>query len=326
MPAPTTALPQGRPDLASSFMEFNPEMDRRGFIASKVFPVIESAKDSSHFAKIPIEQMLQDGNDDARAPGAHYSEGEWTFDKVTFACEEHGWKEAIDDRQSRMYADYFQAEQVSAMRAMDIVLRNYEKRVAAAVFNATTWTGSALTTAVTNEWDDAANATPLVDVEAAVQRVFDNSGLRANALIVGWKTFRNLRNVAEIVDRIKYAGITDPRAGAISEAALAQAFGLDMVLVGGSVKNAAKEGQAASLSQIWSGEYAMVCRVAETIDIQEPCIGRTIHWSEDGSSIGGTMETYRDEDRRSDIVRVRMDTDELVLYPEAGHLLSNIET
>jgi hypothetical protein len=58
----------------------------------------------------------------------------------------------------------------------------------------------------------------------------------------------------------------------------------------------------------------------------EPCIGRMFHWSEDGSSPGGTVESYRDEIVRGNIIRVRHDVDEVVLYPQAGHLVSNITT
>ena len=68
----------------------------------------------------------------------------------------------------------------------------------------------------------------------------------------------------------------------------------------------------------------MVARVAETQDHREPCIGRTFHWGEDGSTIGGTVETYRDENIRSDIVRNRLDVDEKRLVIESGHLLTNI--
>ena len=70
----------------------------------------------------------------------------------------------------------------------------------------------------------------------------------------------------------------------------------------------------------------MICKTPDSNDIQEPCVGRTFHWSADGSSMGGTVETYRDETKRSNIVRVRQDTDEKVLYAATGHLLSNITT
>jgi hypothetical protein len=65
----------------------------------------------------------------------------------------------------------------------------------------------------------------------------------------------------------------------------------------------------------------MVCRVATGNDFREPCIGRTFHWAGDGSSIDGAIESYRDEVVRSNIIRVRHDVDEVVLYAQAGHLL-----
>lgn len=325
MPSPTGSLATLRPDLAT-FLEFDLESDKAGFIATQVFPVINVMSQAGSFGKIPIEQLLQQ-RVTARSPGSGYARGNWTFTSATYATEEHGAEEPIDDREAKMYAEYFQAEQISTMRAFSAVLRNAEARVAAAVFNATTWTGSALTTAPTHEWDDATNAVPLTDVEAAVQKIYDNSGLWANALIINRKVFRNLRNNAQMIDRIESAGAGSPtKASDITVQMMAAAFDLEHIIVAGTSKNGAKEGQAATPTQIWSGEYAMVCKVANGGDMREPCIGRTFHWSDDGSSIGGTVESYREESNRSDIIRVRHDVDEIVLYTEAGHLLSNITT
>ncbi len=326
MPSPQTSLATLRPDLAESFMEFDLAMDQAGFIANRVFPVVDVAMQSGNFGKIPIEQLLQQ-RDTKRAPGSGYARGSFTFDDATYACVEHGAEEPVDDREAKMYAEYFDAEVIASLRAYSAVLRNAEQRVADAVFNTTTWTGSDLTTGITNEWDDATNAVPITDVEAAVQKIYDNSGLWANALIVNRKVFRNLRNSDQIIDRINSAGAGSPsKASDVTVEMLAQVFDLDNIIVAGSTKNGAKEGQSASPEQIWSGEYAMVCKVATSQDFREPCIGRTFHWSADGSSIGGTVETYRDESVRSDITRVRHDVDEIVLYPQAGHLLSNITT
>ena len=326
MPSPSSSLATQRPDIAESFMEFDLAMDSMGFISNQVFPVVEVAKQSGNYGKIPLEQLLQ-SRDTKRAPGSGYSRGNFTFDDASYACMEHGAEEPVDDREAKMYHDYFDAELIASQRAYSAVLRNAEQRVADAVFNTSTFTGSSLTTTVTNEWDDTTNATPLADVEAAVQKIYDNSGLWANALVINKKVFRNLRNCDQVIDRINSAGAGSPsKASDVTVAMLEQAFDLDNIIVAGSSKNTAKEGQNASISQIWSGEYAMVCKVAVSGDFREPCIGRTFHWSEDGSSIGGAVESYRDESVRSDVLRVRHDVDEIVLYPEAGHLLSNITT
>lgn len=325
MPSPTTSLATQRPDLAT-FLEFELESENAGYIATEVMPVVNVASQAGNFGKIPIEQLLQQ-RDTKRAPGSGYARSNFTFTTATYATEEHGAEEPVDDREAKMYAEYFAAEQVSTMRAFSSVLRNAEQRVADAIFNTTTWTGASLTTSITNEWDDATNAVPLTDVEAAVQKIYDNSGLWANALVINRKVFRNLRNCDQIIDRVNSAGAGDrTTANDVTVQMLAEAFDLPFIIVAGTSKNSAKEGQAASPAQIWSGEYAMVCKVATTGDMREPCIGRTFHWSDDGSTIGGTVETYRDETVRGDVVRVRHDVDEVVLYPQAGHLLSNITT
>lgn len=325
MPAPSSSLATQRPDLAT-FLEFDLESEKAGYIATQVFPVIDVQSQAGNFGKIPIEQLLQQ-RDTRRAPGGGYARGNWTFEPATYATFEHGAEEPVDDREAEMFSEYFISEQISTMRAFSAVLRNAEERVANAVFNPSTWTGSSLTTAIVNEWDDAANCTPLTDVEAAVQKIYDNSGLWANALVINRKVFRNLRNSAQVIDRIESNGAGNAaKASDITVQMLAAAFDLDHIIVAGTSRNGAVEGRAAAPTQIWSGEYAMVCRIATGPDMRDPCIGRTFHWSKDGSSIGGTVEQYRDETKRSNIIRVRHDVGEVVLYPQAGHLLSNITT
>jgi hypothetical protein len=327
MPSPSSSLSTLRPDLAASFEAFDLEAEKAGYIGSKVFPVIDVASQSGNFGKIPLSQLLQQ-RDTKRNPGSGYARGNFTFESATYSCEEHGAEEPVDDRERQMYAEYFDAEIIAARRAYNAVLRNAEMRVASAVFNsgASAWSSgdASLYTDVATAWTTAnvASAVPLTNVEAAVQKVYDNSGLWANALIVSKKTFRTLRNTSQVIDRIASSGAGDRNlASDVTVQMLQQAFDLDYVIVGGGSKNTAIEGQTASVGQIWSDGFAMVCRVATSNDFREPCIGRTFHWSGDGSSADGTMESYREEQSRADVIRVRHDVDEVVLYLQAGHLL-----
>ncbi len=323
MPAPSTAVTILRPDLAGPFQQFSLEADRQGFIGLRVAPAIEVGLQASAFSKVTLAELLMN-RETARAPGTGYSRSQYQFTTASWACDEHGAEEPCDDRQERMYRYLIDAQLMAASRARDVVLRNFEKRVSALIFNTTTWTGASLTTAVGTPWSTVASAVPVADVDAAVRLVFDNSGLRANALVIGWKAFRHLRRCAQIVDLIKYWGGDDPKSGNITDRVLAQALGVEMVIVAGAVKNTATEGQAATLAGIWDPTKAMVCKVAMTGDIMEPCVARTIHWADDGSDLGATMESYPDPAIRGDWIRARMDTDELVMYPQAGHLLTSV--
>lgn len=320
MPGPSSSLSTQRPDLSGSFMEFDMAMNSQGFIATQVLPVFEAAKASGNFGKIPIEQLLQQP-DTLRAPGTGYARGKWKFEPATYITTEHGWEEPVDDNEAAMYSDYFDAEQVSALRAYGIILGNLERRVAAAVFNTSTWTGASLTTTVGTVWSTKASATPAADVAAAVDKVYSNSGLWPNTVIMSRQLFREARECAEIIDRLKYNGLTDVKPANMTAQILAQVFDVERVLVAGSTKNTANEGQTASLSSNWDATKCMVCRTVLSNDIREPGLGRIFHWSQDGSQIGGTAETYRDETVRGDVVRVRHQTGEKILLTEAGHLL-----
>jgi hypothetical protein len=324
MASPSNSLSTLRPDLSGSFMEFDIEMDNAGLVGTRVLTPVEVMKPTGTFGILPVEEMLKVRNT-RRAPGAGYSRGEFKFETTTFACEEHGAEEAVDDKEAEMYSEYFVAEQIAAMRARRAVLSNYEARVAAAVFNTSTWTGSTLFTNVSTEWSNASSGVPVTDVLTAGNKVYENSGFYPNALVINRRVYRNLKNNAQVLDRIASAGAgSSIKAADVSVEMLAQVFDLDYVIVAGASKNSANEGQAATLAAFWDNEYAMVCRVATSSDIKEPCIGRTFHWSGDGSSIGGTAEQYREEQTRSNIIRVRHDVDELIIMANAGHLLGNI--
>lgn len=322
MPSPSSALTSLRPDLAGSFMEFDLAMQTQDFIGTQVLPMINAAKPTGVFGKIPIEQLLQSGNT-VRAPGGGYNRGHFTFTTDSYACIEHGWEEPVDDNEAAMYSEMFDAEQIATMRAFGFVLRAAEERVADAVFNTTTWTATTLA----NEWDDATNGVPITDVEAAVQRVYVATGIWPDTLIISRQVFRNLRVNTQVVDRIAAAGAGFAnRAQDVTIEQLRAVFDLPKILIGGGTKNSANEGQTATVANIWSNEYAMICKTADSSDIREPCLGRSIHWDEDGSDINGVVETYRDEPKRSDIFRVRHQVDEKILYTALGELLDNVTT
>ena len=324
MPRPAGVLYTLRPDIAESMEEFDLQADREGYIGTKVFPIFDTGLKAGPWGRIPLEQLLQN-RETRRAPGAAYSRGQWKFETGAYACIENGTEEPVDDNEAAAYREYFDAELMAAMRARSIVLSNQEQRIAAKLFNTTTFTGAALTTAVGTTWDTVASATPIDDVEAAVNKVYDGSGLWPNALVMNKKVFRKLRHIDQIIDRITSSGAGNPaKPSDITVAMLREVFDIEHILVAGGTKNGADQGQTATPTQIWSGNYVSVCRIATTNDFREPCIGRTFHWTGDGSEPECAMETYRDETVRGNVVRARHDTDEQIYHAQAAHLLTNI--
>jgi len=311
-PAPSAAV--GRPDLGASLIEFDEMANQAGFVGLQLMPVIEVAEQSANIGKIPIEQLLQ-VQDTSRASGGGYRRGNFTFSDFSYATEEHGWEEPVDDRNTRIYRRYFDAEVVAAKRARNFVVQNHEIRVCAALSATATFVDAAASVL----WSTAASAVPVTDVLTRVKAVRLASGITPNTVVMDYETFLAAIETAQVIDRLKFAGFDDPKN--VTANALAQVFKVEQVIISGGLKNSAAEG-GLTLASCWPKTIVGVGYVARDNDVQTPCAGRTFHWSADGSDIGASFESYRDETKRADIIRCRMETDELVMYPECWELIT----
>ncbi len=315
MPYPITTLATLRPDLGGSVMEFDLLANTQRFIGLQVFPAMEVAQQAGTFGRVTIKSLLA-SIQTSRAPGAAYNRSKWDFTADSYATEENGVEQPVDDRQARMYRSYFDAELIATRRAQSIVLTSHEVRVATLVEANTNTQG--VTGA--NKWSAHATAVPVTDVEAAIMALFSR-GVIANTLAMTWEVYRNLRQCQQIMDRLEAAGAG--QRAALSDIGINQlqaVFDLPNILIAGGQKLAT----GSSLSSLWDKTKVHVCRVAETEDIQEPALGRTFHWADDGSQIGTAVETYREENIRGEVVRARMDTDEKVIFSDAMQMITGV--
>lgn len=312
-----------RPDLGAIVMEYAMDIDDQP-IGLRVMPLFPTTQQSATFPVIPKEALLSVPDVD-RAPRAAYPRGDWEYERGKYDTSEKGWEEPIDDTERKLLegeTNPGMADHIATQRAWGHIMRGQEKRIATMVFNATNFTAHA----VTNEWDDASNATPIDDVNTGLLSVRSACGMVPNALIIAYSTFINLKNCDQVVDRLKYTfpGIDINR---MTSAQLADIFNIENVLVGSGVYNSAKRGQDASIADLWNNEYAMLTRIASpgSRDLTEPCIGRTFLWSED-SPQNPVVESYREEQTRADVIRVRHNVGETLIksVDSSGTTVSNI--
>lgn len=316
MPRPTSATTVQRPDLGVLAYEYLIDAAARGFIGMSVMPLFEVPEKSSDYPVIPIESLVTD-QDTKRTARGGYARGDWKFETGTYDCEEYGWEEPVDDVEAKLYQRFFDAERVSTEIAIDRILRGHEKRVASLLF-------ASANSNVGVEWSTPATATPRANVETGRNAMRAASGLTPNALVMGYVPFRNVLNTAELKDAFKYTNPIEIGGEEAQRRILAQYFGVDQVLVGGGQRNTAKKGQAFSLSDIWDDEYVALVRVSDGGQrLKEPIYGRTFLWYEDAPQ-EVVVETYREEDIRSTIVRARQHVDEAVIFAGAKYVLGNI--
>jgi hypothetical protein len=319
MPRPTSATTLQRPDLGAIAYEYMLEASQRGFIGLSLLPTFDVPEQSAEYPIIPIEAILK-LQDVKRALRGSYNRSDYEFKTGNYSCVEKGWEEPVDDGESALYARYFDAEEVAVMRAVDTLLRAQEARIAAKLFNVSNITNTA---AVSTEWSTAATCTPYADVMTAKKAMRAATGILPNTLTISWTVFQNVLACKELRDRLQYTMPLELLPEEQQIRLLSNYFGLN-VKIGNAIKDGAKNGQSFSIAEIWDDEYALLSAVSSGgKDLREPCLGRTFLWTGDAPS-NLVTEQYRDETVRSNIYRVRQNTDEAFVFTGAGYLLSNI--
>jgi len=352
MASPSASI--SRFDLGMSYTEFSLEANRRKYIGLRVLPPISVALESASFRRLNVASFLTKPESTIRAPRGEYNADGYTWDQDSYAVQEHGVKEINDDAENEMYGDIVRGEMISVGRGIHRVLQGLEQDIADAVFNTTTWTGGALTTAVTAigssgnvAWADKANADPIAHIDYAREKVKSSCGMAPNTVVMTDTDFISCIRTDRIEALLKYDssqilmamnGQMDARVLTGAQTALAGLFNVEQILIGQSFKNTADAGQSVSFGRFWDAGKVMVCHNnADGMDgdlmAAMPNIGRTIWTNKNGESLPGSddaglgsliFDEYREEGVRGSVFRPRNKRGIKILHPEAGHLLTAV--
>lgn len=301
-----------RPEL-SSVVEEAAFADKY-FIGLKVFPVYNSERDTGEYYKITRSASeLQKKNVTTRAAKSPYGQVDRTFEKSSFACVDRGIEELLDDAVTAKLQNFFSTEQVTSKLLLRSIMLDHETRVAAEVFNTANFDSTNSAVAYTEA--NIATINFARDVQDAVKLV-RKRGEDVNSMVLN----------RDVWDRVRRSTLLasfffGPQGGGkdITTAMVSEAFGIANILIADATIDNSKKGQTAASDYIWSNTYAWIGNI-QGGDFAAGGAGRTIVWTGDTSSVFVT-ETYRREDVRSDVIRVRQSTTEKVISAPSGTLI-----
>ena len=292
----TNAIP--RADIAQAVFEANSNSSALPFIGTSVYPVFAVPASTGQYVKIdlgPAEVF----NPDAlkTAPGANRPRVTRRFNSDTYATQSYELEELLPDESSSDLSCYFDVEVASASFLGNQLMIGHEQRVADLLFGSG-FTAIAPVAAYTAGSADTLDVSQDVDnalVELAKKNVM------ADTLVMSLQVFNRIRRSTKLLNNI--FGPTKVAARPASAQEVAEALNVDQVLIGRASKNGAKKGQSYSGSFIWNNTKIAVCKLGSG-EFTSGGLGRTLLWSED-SPTPLVAETYRDEARRSNVIRAR---------------------
>lgn len=305
-----------RLDLGQALNSY--DYSKSGFIADVVAPPALLPLEAGEYFKIDRARamMVQDNLEVAQDGSYLRSSSKITSD--TYTTTEKGLEEVIRDKQVNQWSNYFNLELAAAQRIQHKILLNREITAASTLFNTTTWaTGNSdLYTDVGTAWASATVAQVLTDVANAKSKVEANSGRIPTHIIIERTVFNTLKGLFANNGIISYSQLPADDQMVQNISAL---MGLQVVVARG-IKNTASEEVAASNSSVWSASYAQVLCVNSGA-LTEPATARRLVWQQDCGNDQYVVESYREEAKRSNVIRCRTHDTFKVLDPYFAHLM-----
>lgn len=290
------------------------------FIARKVMPILPSTAKAGIFPKINIQggELLK-AESTRRGPSGTYNEVSRKITTDTFECIDRGLEERIDDVFVRDMERFFDVEVLTSKLITRMMMLDYEIRVAAKIIDTAVFTTTSATTAM-SEANIATFDFPR-DLMEAKERLTSRAVI-PNTLIISDILFNRIRRSTKL-QTFLYGSIGAGTSYRLVNAQdIGSAFNIPTVYVAASSYDTAVKGQAESLTRVWSDNHIWLGNVQEG-DFSAMGAGRTIVWSADSPDLF-TTETYRNEARRGDMVRVRHHTDEKIVDPTCAEIITAV--
>ena len=287
-----------------------------GLIGAEIFPLLPVPAKSGQYLKVQLAQAdLLNNDSKARSSASDYARVTRSFGTDSYDAVEYGLEEVIGDDFKADADRFFDLEASSARYLLRQLKIGHEKRVSDIINAATTPFTTADQSAISAYTNaNLANIDVAGDV-AAARTELNKLGYEANAVLMSAPVFERIRRTTKLQNQF-FGVVSDTKGRLLSEAEIAAALGVERVLVGRAAVNSANKNKSYSGGFIFPNTFITVANV-QSGQFTAGGIGRTLVWSADAPG-GFVTESYRDEARRSNVLRVRMNTAEKLIDANAG--------
>ena len=179
-----------------------------GLIGVQAMPILEVPVRAGQYPSFVLKEgQLLKSDVKNRAAYSAYPRGTRAFNQDTYTALEYGYEEAVDDTVTLDVARFFDAEVIAAKLAKRKLLLAHELRVAAKLFDNSTFTatnsGTAYTTANLATFDVGA------DVQEAIDRLLAKGESVTNlSVVVPYPVWTRIRASTKFQNRLRGAGIS----------------------------------------------------------------------------------------------------------------------
>ncbi len=284
------------------------------FISDALAPVINVRKQFDRYFIYDADREAFRANNDRRAPGAEANEVDFSLSTDNYTADDHALTAVVPDEE-RDNADPAIQPSVDRVEFLrEKIDLNKEVELAGLLTDAAVITQNE-TLSGTGQWSDFINSDPVQAVETRKSTIVGSVQTLPNTLVLPYEVYTQVRVHPAVVDRAAYANVA-----VVGPEVLAQIFDVDRVLVPRALRNTAAPGQTPSMSFVW-GKDALLAYVPPRPALKSVSLALTFQWSGAPSSLSGhSVEVWREDRRKADVIRVQRYYDQKVIAAGAAWL------
>lgn len=302
------------------------------FIADKVFPKVPVAKQSDLYWKYSKSDWRRT-DVQRRAPSTETPGTGWNVNTDSYFAHVYGVHKDIDD-QLRANADsVFRLDSDATNFVTNQLLLKRDLDWTASFFKSGVWATdiqlkkAGATPAANQRWD-LTTSDPVSFFATAQIQFVQQTGYKANTLVMGANCLKALKNHPAIIDRIKYT-----QKGIVTTDLIAQLFDVEKIHVsyatvssGPDIPDMKAQDAAATMDFIANPNNALLCYTASSPSLMTPTAGYTFTWNGylGGNAQGIRMARFRQESIRSDRIEGEMTYDMKVIARDMGLFLTDV--
>jgi hypothetical protein len=304
----------------------------KNFISDKIFPKVPVSKQSDLYWKYSKSDWRRT-DVQRRAPSTETPGTGWNVNTDQYFAHVYGVHKDIDDQLRANSDSVFKMDSDATAFVTNQLLLKRDLDWTASYFRTGVWgqdiqlkkLGS--TPAENQRWD-LATSDPVSWFATAQVNFIQQTGFKANTLVLGAYVIKALKNHPAIIDRIKYT-----QKGIVTTDLIAELFDVEKIVVsyatinnGPDIPDMKAQDAAGSMAFISNPTSALFCYTTSSPSLMQPTAGYTFTWNGylGGNAQGIRMARFRQEAIRSDRIEGEMTYDMKVVCPDMGLFLSDV--
>ena len=309
--------------------------DANGFIADRVFPKVGVSKKTDKYYIYNRADFNRTGQVQARAPRTQAPRVGMTLSQDAYSAEVFSLAtdfdfETLANEDAALDIRSAGAQMLTHQLLIDREIKWANTYFAGGVWG-TDWDGVASSPSSVQviQWSNYSTSTPIQDVTNIMRTVqLKSGGFKPNVMVVGKEVRDILVNHPTILARLN-GGATVTNTALVTDAKLAEIFGVEEFMVMETVKNTAAEGLTESNAFI-GGKLAAFYYRPRSSGLMIPSAGYTFTWDdlENASGHGITIKSYRGDylaiDGVAEVLEANLAYDHKVVSADLGAVIDSV--